>query len=240
MIDIILPTYNRVHLIERCIDSILKQKSKIWHLTIIDDCSTDNTVELIRGKYLHDDRVTLLVKPENTIHPELCSGHGIKNTTGEYITVVDSDDWIEKDAIEKLYNFMIQTKADLVYSKKMEDFGSYKRLSCSSSPYFSITRLEQYCCIAQLCMYSRELFNRVGGFDHDIHLGTEWDLYLRMVESGAVVKHFPEVLYHITRTPGHVSCVMSNKDVLKQGIQLVLEKLNKRKELKCLNLRASR
>ena len=235
MIDIILPTYNRVHLIERCIDSILKQTSKLWHLTIVDDCSTDNTVELIRSKYLHDNKITLLVKSENTIHPELCSGHGIKNTTGKYITVVDSDDWIERNAIEKLFNFMCDTQADLVYSKKLEHHGEFTKLSRSSSPYFSISRLEQYNCIGQLCMYTRELFNKVGGFDHDIHLATEWDLYLRMAETKAKIRHYPEVLYHLHRNPGHVSCVMSKQDVVKQGVQLVLEKLRKRKELKCTN-----
>lgn len=100
-LTIIIPTYNSEKYIEKCIISILKQTYTNLEIIIIDDNSSDNTYEICQ-KIQKDD---LRIKPIRNSKNEgvsITRNLGIDIATGEYITFVDSDDYIEENLYEKL------------------------------------------------------------------------------------------------------------------------------------------
>ncbi len=89
-LTIILPTYNRAKLIKRSIDSILSQDFKDFELLIIDDGSTDHTPELLQE--YEDERIKIFTKSNGGVSS--ARNLDLKHAKGEYITFIDSDDYI--------------------------------------------------------------------------------------------------------------------------------------------------
>ena len=99
MIDILVFTYNNEAIIHRCLDSIKKQSYRKFKCIVVDDNSTDRTIEIIKKKYPW----VKVCKKESNTGPALSRNIGIKKTRNEYIAMLDSDvelskDWLEKQA----------------------------------------------------------------------------------------------------------------------------------------------
>jgi glycosyltransferase involved in cell wall biosynthesis len=88
---IVIPTYNRAHLISKAIDSVITQTFENWELIIVDDGSTDNTKELILGYQKKDLRIKYIYQ-ENA-ERSAARNNGIENAKGEFICFLDSDDY---------------------------------------------------------------------------------------------------------------------------------------------------
>jgi len=97
-ISIIIPTYNRAVLIMEAIESVCKQTYSNWELLIIDDCSQDNTEELIRSK---DDERIFYYKTDKRIGIEETRNVGLQKASGELIAFMDSDDLWAVTKLEK-------------------------------------------------------------------------------------------------------------------------------------------
>ena len=100
LLSIIIPVYNGEKYIEKCLDSVLSQTYSNIEIIIINDGSTDNSYQLLQ-KYAKKDHRILLFNQKN-IGSSLTRNNGIKYAHGEYITFIDIDDYIEKDAYEKV------------------------------------------------------------------------------------------------------------------------------------------
>lgn len=84
VISIITPSYNSAQYIGRTIDSILQQTYKNWELLIIDDCSTDNSREVIQSYVNQDARINLICLEQNS-GAAVARNTGIENSTGRFI-----------------------------------------------------------------------------------------------------------------------------------------------------------
>lgn len=109
-VSVILPCYNVSPYIDKCIDSLLNQTLKDVEFIFIDDCSTDDTYEQIK-KYT-DPRIKLIHHEVNKYTAE-ARNTGIINATGEYLSFIDPDDYINYDFLEKLYNLAKANDADI-------------------------------------------------------------------------------------------------------------------------------
>ncbi|HEL2412007.1 TPA: glycosyltransferase family 2 protein [Streptococcus suis] len=112
-VSIIIPVYNTEQYIGQCIESILKQTLSDVELILIDDCSTDQSLAILKNYADKDQRITLVESAVNTGVGE-ARNKGINLATGEYIAFVDSDDFVKEDMFEKLYLQAIKEQADLV------------------------------------------------------------------------------------------------------------------------------
>ncbi|MHB1105158.1 MAG: glycosyltransferase family 2 protein [Lutibacter sp.] len=93
LISIIIPTYNRAHLLRETLDSVLAQTYANWECIIIDDGSTDNTFEVVSNYIKKDSRFKYLVRPIERIKgASTCRNIGLENAKGEFIQFLDSDD----------------------------------------------------------------------------------------------------------------------------------------------------
>lgn len=112
-VSIIIPVYNRENLIERCLDSVINQTLDSIEIIIVDDGSVDNTVNVIKN-YTNKYEGEIKLICQNNNGAANARNTGIKNASGKYITFVDSDDYIDFDAMEIMYNKAIETDADIV------------------------------------------------------------------------------------------------------------------------------
>lgn len=101
-ISIIIPVYNRGYCLSRCLDSVLKQTFTDWECILVDDGSSDNSVEVCRQYAEKDSRFQVVEQPQNE-GVSVARNRGLDLASGEFIAFIDSDDWIEPVYLEVLY-----------------------------------------------------------------------------------------------------------------------------------------
>lgn len=112
-ISVIIPVYNVEKYIARCIDSILSQTFQDFEIVIVNDCTPDKSMEIVRRYTEQDNRIRIFNHDEN-MGLMWTRKTGYTNAKGEYLMFCDSDDYMPKNALEVLYNAIIKTKADIV------------------------------------------------------------------------------------------------------------------------------
>lgn len=112
IISIIVPIYNSESYLEQCVDSILNQTFQDFELLLIDDGSTDNSLQICLQYSQKDNRIRCYT--QKGLGPSAARNIGLEHAQGEYITFVDSDDYLNLDALEILYNAIQDGAYDLV------------------------------------------------------------------------------------------------------------------------------
>ena len=135
-VSIIVPIYNVVQYLEKCINSICNQTYKNIEIIMVDDCSTDGSRELAKELSKKDDRITFVQRSKNG-GLSAARNTGMKIATGNWITFVDSDDWVREEYIRKMVEVGKKDQADIVMSSIYYYYknGYYKEVS----PFFNLT-----------------------------------------------------------------------------------------------------
>ncbi len=111
-VSILVPIYNVERYLDQCLQSLVNQTLKDIEIICLNDGSTDKSLEIIQ-KYAKDDpRIVIIDKPNSGYGDSM--NQGLKRATGEYIGIVESDDWIELDAFEKMYLLASANDVDIV------------------------------------------------------------------------------------------------------------------------------
>ncbi len=121
LISIIIPVYNGEKWIKRCIESILNQTYPNIEIIIINDGSTDNSLDICK-KY-EKENVTIIDKENSGVSD--CRNIGIQNAKGKYLFFIDIDDFIKEETLEELYKIAKKYDADIVKCnyQEIEDSG---------------------------------------------------------------------------------------------------------------------
>ncbi len=101
-VSIIVPVYNVENYLDRCLDSLINQSFDDIEIICINDGSTDNSLSILKDYEKKDARVKIINKDNSGVSD--CRNNGINVANGEYIVFVDSDDWIDVNMIETMYN----------------------------------------------------------------------------------------------------------------------------------------
>lgn len=109
LISIIMPSFNSEKFIDQAIRSIQNQTYRNWELFIIDDCSQDQTIQIVQKFTVDDKRIELLVLDENQ-GAAVARNTGLRQASGKYIAFLDSDDRWLPEKLEKQLNFMERKK----------------------------------------------------------------------------------------------------------------------------------
>lgn len=112
-ISIVMTAYNMEQYIKEAMMSCLNQTYRDIELIVVEDCSTDSTLTIIRDIAEHDSRVKI-IKHETNLGAGMGRRDGINAATGDYFITIDADDWIDEDFIEALVNKAKSTGADVV------------------------------------------------------------------------------------------------------------------------------
>lgn len=110
-ISVIIPVCNGEKFLNRCLDSLINQTYRNFEIIIIDDGSTDKTREIIQEYINSDSRIIVITKKNSGVSDS--RNLGIAKATGDYITFVDADDWLEKNTLESM-NELLEEKYDVI------------------------------------------------------------------------------------------------------------------------------
>lgn len=119
-VSVIIPFYNTKMYLKKCLDSIMNQNLKEIEIIIVNDCSEDDP-ENVLNEYLNDKRVTIIN------HKTRKAAGGARNTAlkiakGEFISFIDSDDWVDINFIKTLYTAAIEYDADISMSGLIREY----------------------------------------------------------------------------------------------------------------------
>lgn len=114
-VGILIPMYNGEHHIKRCLDSIIEQTYKNLEIIIINDGSTDKSLEICRQTINDDKRFSIYTRENKGV--AFTRNELIQKCNSKYFVFIDSDDFVDKDYIEVLYKTITQHNVDMVASK---------------------------------------------------------------------------------------------------------------------------
>ena len=118
-VSVVVPVYNAAAYIEKCIETVSGQTYTDWELILVDDCSSDQSVDIIE-KHLGDERIRLISQPEN-LKAAQARNRGIKEAKGRFIAFLDVDDIWDERKLELQLDFM--KKKDCAFSYTAYEFG---------------------------------------------------------------------------------------------------------------------
>ena len=156
LISVIVPVYNAEKYLQKCLDSILEQTYQNLEIIIVNDGSTDNSGQICHEYEQKDSRIIYMEKENGGVSDT--RNTGLDRMTGSYVTFVDSDDWLEPNYVQFLYEKLIEHQADIVV-------GNYTRFNEANSVFYFHTSADYYEKVYDntsiiSCLYdSKELLN---------------------------------------------------------------------------------
>ena len=127
LISIIVPIYNVEKYLRQCLDSIQDQSYQNFECLLINDGSPDNSADICKEYVSKDPRFRYIEKENGGVSS--ARNLGIEHSKGEYITFIDSDDWVDSDYLEVLYKSLTDEKADVAVS-------TYKQFNMDDNNYY--------------------------------------------------------------------------------------------------------
>lgn len=113
-ISVVIPVYNVERYLDECLQSVIHQTFRDIQIICIDDCSTDNSLDVIEKYQKQDERIQVIKLPENR-GLSYVRNRGIDNSVGQYIYFLDSDDLIEKNTLEILFKKAEEEELDVIF-----------------------------------------------------------------------------------------------------------------------------
>ncbi|MBQ9246368.1 glycosyltransferase [bacterium] len=127
-ISVIIPVYNSEKYIAQCLDSILNQSLKDMEIICVNDGSTDASLDILNEYALKDKRIKVISQTNTGNGAGSARNRGIENAKGEYISFIDSDDYIEKDYLQKMYETAKEYDADVACSGVKKERGNEQKI----------------------------------------------------------------------------------------------------------------
>ena len=197
LVSVIIPTYNRALLIKESIQSVFNQTYRPIECLIIDDGSTDNTAQLIsrlQAKLATVDFKLIYIKQDNSGAPA-ARNNGIKNSSGEFIQFLDSDDLLCPDKIkDQVSVFQNQAKIDGVYGNWHHGTIESHVLVKGEKWKDPIDQFYGGRVIHTLSfLFRRSFINTIGPWDESLKRNQEVDFFLRGALAGGNFEYLPKL-----------------------------------------------
>lgn len=129
-ISVIVPVYNTEKYITKCLCSLLEQSFNDYEIIIVNDASPDNCTNIVNSlllKYPHKKEIVTIYTHEYNRGIATTRNTGLEHAQGEYLIYIDSDDYVESDMLEKMYNKANIEKADIVVADYFDTFENKER-----------------------------------------------------------------------------------------------------------------
>jgi len=206
--SVVIPLFNRAATIVEAIDSILRQTVSAKEIIVVDDGSTDNSVSVVRE--MKCPLVKVLVN-ECNLGATAARNHGAKAATGEWIAFLDSDDFwhpeklaAERAAIASGGNDVkaVASNHVLVIDDRVSDIATQKELVSNVTGKL---RTENFLGTCSCMTVRRDSFLAIGGFNERLKSCQDWDLWLRLANTGKVLISKPPHVFYRFNTRDSIS-----------------------------------
>lgn len=217
LVSIITPSYNSSDFIIDTIEGIINQTYSNWELLITDDCSTDNSIEIIEEYARKEPRIKLQKLDVNS-GAGICRNKSIEAAKGRYIAFCDSDDVWMPHKLEKQLQFMEEKQCALVYSSYMlmDETGNEKGIAvCKNRLDFnSLKRDNEIGCLT--AMYDTAKVGKM--YMSSIRKRQDWGLWLEILAKCKVAYGIKEPLAYYRIRSGSIS--RKKMDLVKHNINV--------------------
>ncbi len=192
LVSVIVPCYNHAHYLPETLQSIVNQTYRNWECIIVNDGSPDNTEEVALEWVKKDSRFKYFYKENGGLAE--ARNFGIKNSNGEFILPLDSDDLIGSTYIEKAVNKLVKhPEIGIIYCKAVL-FGDQNGVW--HIPKYKLKRHLTHNTIFCTALFRRKDFDKTIGYNKNLIYGYEdWDFWLSLIEHDAQVFRIPEYLF---------------------------------------------
>lgn len=230
-ISIILPTFNGEKYIKRSINSILEQTYQDWELIVVDDCSSDGTLEIIKQYEKNDSRIKIIYNSINKGLP-ISLNIGFEHSLGKFLTWTSDDNYYLPDALETMYGYLcVQSDKYMVCA----DMSVMDSILKREYEFRDFDEIEVYYrnCIGACFLYRRQVLDEIGGYDDSLFLVEDYDYWLRIIENYGMIGHIGKVLYKYqshdkSLTATRQEQVRRKKVILREKhLDLIVENLKK-------------
>ena len=225
LVSVIMPTYNREDRVLIAINSVLNQTYSNFELIIVDDASTDETVDILNS--FNDDRIKVIIHDENK-GVSASRNSALKEAKGEYIAYLDSDnEWTPNYLSSMVGAFLTINNADALYSGQLvfREFNSSIYAVRFGSFNKSLLHNRNYIDLNCFC-HKREVVDKVGGFDETLLKLVDWDFILKISEHFNIYSvPVLECKYYDHSDPSRVTLALRDTGITYEEIKdKVLEK----------------
>lgn len=201
LVSIIMPSYNTAQYISDSIKSIQAQTYDNWELIIVDDCSTDNSIDVIKA--FNDSRIILLKNAKNS-GAALSRNYALREAKGRWIAFLDSDDTWAPEKLEKQIQFMLENH----YAFTFTDYriclnGEWMPYINTGPMVVNKRKMYDYCYFSTITvMYERE---KIGLIQiADLKKNNDYAIWLKAIEKSNAYR-LPECLSYYIKHEGSVS-----------------------------------
>jgi glycosyltransferase involved in cell wall biosynthesis len=202
LISIIIPVYNRAHLIGETLDSVLSQSYSNWECLVIDDGSTDQTAQVVNDYVLKDNRFQYHIRPINRKKgANACRNLGFELSKGDYIQWFDSDDLMHKDKLKLKVDCLEKHKVDFVVCEGIEYRGTienvvhyWKEIQSDSALLDHILGKVNFHTNGPL--FKKAFLKDIPLFNEGLQRKQEWEFYSRLLTFSTNYQPLNVALYY--------------------------------------------
>lgn len=201
LVTIIMPSYNASKYIQTSINSIQNQTYSNWELIVVDDCSTDNTIEIV--KKFNDSRIRLYVNEKNS-GAAISRNKALREAKGKWIAFLDSDDVWLPEKLEKQVRFMEENDYSFTYTDyRIQLNGTWVPYINTAPNKVNKRKMYNYCYFSTITvMYDRQ---KVGLIQiADLKKNNDYAMWLQAVEKVDCYR-LPECLSYYIKHEGSIS-----------------------------------
>lgn len=218
--SIIIPTYNRAHLIAATINSVLEQIYQDWELIIVDDGSTDSTQVVVSG--FQDERIKYFWK-ENE-ERNVARNFGVQQASGDYVFFLDSDDLIYKDHLQNAHEFFTNNSEAVFYHSRYELIGEEGRSQVPElrgDPWKHIKKQNKFACqfFLKYALAKEYTFCE----DSDLKIGEDWLLILQIGNKHQL--HYSSEVSSAIVCHEERSMNVANSEVILKSLAVIIREL---------------
>lgn len=219
-VSIVLPSYNGEKYIMESVDSILGQTYTDWELIIVDDCSTDSTLQIARRYEARDNRIRVIYNELNRKLPGALNA-GFQYAKGKYLTWTSDDNRYLPDALAVMVERLEASGEAMVCAGMyaIDDSGKLK------SEKFFLYQDEELCrwnTVGACFLYRREVWDHIGAYDTELYCVEDYDYWLRVKQGYGKIGWIDKGLYQYRY---HENSLTSTK---KEMVRLALIRLRKK------------
>lgn len=188
--SVIIPVYNMQDYIAETLDSVLKSDYPNYEIIVMDDGSTDNSIDIIKSYAEKSAKIKFFQQPNGGV--SAARNHAIRLSRGEYILPVDADDLISSNYMSEAVKVLRENPQIKVVCCEVEKFGDKNKLK--KYPPFSYRLLARKNMIVNSAMFRKSDWEKIdGGYCEEEIFCEDWDLWISMFETGGEFLRLPFV-----------------------------------------------
>jgi len=194
-ISIVLPTYNGAAHLKESIQSIIDQTYTDWELIIVNDCSTDNSLNIAIDFASIDDRIKVISNDVNKKLPKSLN-IGFEKAGGEFLTWTSDDNIYRRDALQEMIDYLLENHDKVMVCARVDwidDEGRY----INTAPDYDKKKMLCGDPLGACFMYRAEVLDKVGAYDSDLFCAEDYDYWLRILQYYGIdsIGYISDVLY---------------------------------------------